>query len=332
MRRAAALLVACAAWGCSRPQAATPLVAAEGVGLRILRSEVDAKAAGQILHLKLQENETRRAILEDMIYNELLKKEAEARHLTPDALLKAEVQYDQTPPKPEEVQAIYDRYRANLGNRTVQEATPQIVQAILEHRADEARAAFAKKLTEKWGVRIHLPPPRLDVKVPSDAPALGPANAPVTVVEFADYQCPFCQRAESQVETVLEKSGKKVRFVLLDFPLDKHTQALPAAEAAHCAADQGKFFEYRHSLLASPGEFSEEDLVQRADSLKLNLPTFKACLTSKRHEAEVKRSFEEAAALGVSATPTFFVNGLVVEGMVSPERLQELIDAELAGS
>ena len=219
---------------------------------------------------------------------------------------------------------------ASLRNRTVKEAKEEIIAAVLRQRSEVARSNFAKSLIKKWNVHIHLPPPRVDVKVPEGAPALGPASAPITLVEFADYQCPFCQRAEARVETILEKNPKTVRFVLLDFPLEMHSQAMPAAEAAHCAGDQGKFFEYRHSLLSVPGPFDEEDLLHRADSLKLNVPTFKECVDSKRHEPVIKTSFDEARVLGVSATPTFFVNGRILEGF-SDEGLQELIDSELSG-
>jgi protein-disulfide isomerase len=132
------------------------------------------------------------------------------------------------------------------------------------------------------------------------------------------------------VEGLLEKNPKTVRFVLRDFPLDmKHPRSLPAAEAAHCAGDQGKFFEYRHSLLAEPGSLDDADLLRRAEALHLNAVPFRTCLAARRHEEEIRRSFDEAQALGINATPTFFVNGRYLEGLRSQAQLQELVDSEL---
>jgi protein-disulfide isomerase len=327
VRRLLAVLAVSFCFGC-RPR---PDLVAEGGGVRITRKDLEAKTAARMLSLKNQEYETERTALEGIVFEELLKKEAAERKITPEAVLDADVKVDTTPPDPQQVDGIYKANKAALAGRSEADGRAEVVRAILDRRREEARLEYEHELIRKSGVKVRLEPPRVDLQVPKDAPSLGPKNAKVTLVEFADYQCPFCQQAEAQVEALLGKNPDTVRFVLLDFPLDmRHARALPAAEAAHCAGEQGKFFEYRHSLLGIPGSFDDEDLAHRASDLRLDLKAFSACYSSKRHEAEIKKSFDEAQALGVSATPTFFVNGRVVEGIRSQSQLQELVDEALS--
>jgi protein-disulfide isomerase len=327
------LLLALLPAACARPRSpgASPEIVAEAGDVRVTRVELEAEAAGRLLPLKSQEYDTLRESLEDLLFERLVKREAQARRVSPEVFVQGELKLDRSAPDPKEVEAIYQANRDRLGQRSVADAKAEIVRLLEEERAREARSAFRKDLFHKAGVRVYLPPPRLNLQVPADAPVLGPPDARVTLVEFADYQCPYCQQAESIVEGILDKNPKTVRFVLRDFPLDtKHARALPAAEAAHCAEDQGKFFEYRRSLLGTPGNLSDEDLVRRAEGLHLKTDAFRTCLAARPHEAEIRKSFEDARALGVSATPTFFVNGRYVEGLRSEGQLQDIIDSELA--
>jgi protein-disulfide isomerase len=331
MRRSAVVLALLSLLSC-RSRAPQPAeLVAEGGGVTVTRKQLDEKTAPRMLSLRNQEYETQRGALEEIVFDELLKKEAAARKTTPAEVLRTDVKVDETPPDPQQIDAIYRANRAALAGRTEEEGRAQVVRAIMDRRREEARFDYEKELIRKSGVKVRLEPPRVDLKVPKDAPSMGPKNAKVTVVEFADYQCPFCQQAEAQVEGLLGKNPETVRFVLLDFPLDmKHARALPAAEAAHCAGEQGKFFEYRHSLLSNPGSLDDEDLAHRASDLRLDVPKFQACYASKRHESEIRESFDTAQALGVSATPTFFVNGRYVEGIRSQAQLQELVDDALS--
>ena len=130
----------------------------------------------------------------------------------------------------------------------------------------ERRAAFEKGLRDAARVAVRLEAPRAAVAIPAGAPVERPGDAPVTLVEFTDYQCPYCHRAQAVVDQVLARYSGKVRLVHLDFPLDGHPGAVPAARAARCAAEQGKFWEYHRSLMTAPGTLDAADLAGRASA------------------------------------------------------------------
>ena len=160
---------------------------------------------------------------------------------------------------------------------------------------------------------------------------LGPAEAPVTIVEYTDYQCPFCVRAQTTVDEILERYAGKVRLVYRDLPLDFHPRAFEASRAARCAGDQQRFWEYHRGLLIEPGDFGDADLERRAADLGLDTATFGECLASERHSADIRASLEEASRLGVRSTPTFFINGRRIAGAQPLEKFVAIIEEELAG-
>jgi len=161
---------------------------------------------------------------------------------------------------------------------------------------------------------------------------MGPADAQITMVAFSDYQCPYCHRAQTTVEELLAKYEGKIRFVHRDYPLDFHKGALPAARAARCAGEQGRFWDFHRNLLARLTDFSTEDLTGRAGEMSLDMSEFEACFDSERYTKEIKASFAAGRAIGVTATPTFFINGRRLEGAKPLEEFQELIEEELAVS
>ena len=172
--------------------------------------------------------------------------------------------------------------------------------------------------------------PRRAIAVLADDPSVGPASARVTVVEFADFQCPFCRRMSDTLRQVRQRYGDRVRIVWKDFPLTKiHQQAMPAAQAARCAAEQGRFWDYHDRLFAAPA-LDAATLRQHAVALALDLPRFNACVDSSKYAETVQRSRNEALALGLTSTPTLFVNGRMIKGAKSYDLLAGLIDEELA--
>src|SRR5688572_21127078 len=154
---------------------------------------------------------------------------------------------------------------------------------------------------------------------------LGPATAPITLVEFLDYECPYCHRVQGVVEQVLKQFPGKVRFVHRDFPLDDiHPQAMKAARAARCAGEQGKFWQYHKRLLVEPGH-DDENLRNKAAAEGLNEGKFQTCLASNRYDAAIRQAADQGRELGVSGTPTFFVNGRRLVGIRSAEDFAKLI-------
>jgi len=159
-----------------------------------------------------------------------------------------------------------------------------------------------------------------------EAPELGPEDAPVTVVEYSDYRCPACRKAHEVVKRVRERNEGRVRWVYRDFPLERHEGAREMAEAAHCAGEQGLFWEYQDAMFHAEEAPDREGLAAQAGRLGADENAFRACLESGRHRERVDRSIREGRQAGVSATPTFFVNGRMAGGAPSEEHLQEMID------
>jgi len=164
-------------------------------------------------------------------------------------------------------------------------------------------------------------------------PAVGPTDAPITIVEFSDYQCPFCGKWYDDVWSRLKTEyAGKIRFVYRDFPLFSiHPEAGPAAEAAECAGDQNKYFEFHDLLFSNQNNLGQATYEKYASQLSLDMTKFKECLTTGKYKPEISSDYEFASNLGVNSTPTFFVNGIPLIGAQPYEVFKQLIDKELAG-
>jgi protein-disulfide isomerase len=167
--------------------------------------------------------------------------------------------------------------------------------------------------------------------VSRDDPAQGPENAPVTIVEFSDYQCPYCKLWHDEVlSRLLVDYAGQIRFIYRDYPLSGHPEAQSAAEAANCAGDQDAYWEFHEALFGEQYGYGRSAYEQYARDLGLDVEAFTTCLDSNRYQDEVLNDFRDGIRLGVSSTPTFFINGTQVVGAQPYEVFKQLIDAELA--
>jgi protein-disulfide isomerase len=177
-----------------------------------------------------------------------------------------------------------------------------------------------------------MEPPRMQVGVDTTR-MRGNRDAPITIVEFSDYQCPFCARVQPTLRDVLAKYQGKVRLSFRDLPIREiHPQAEPAAIAARCAGEQGKYWEF-HDLIyqnQSAAKLANAGLLEHARTLQLDVKAFEACQTSGKFKTALERDIDEAANLGVSGTPGFFVNGIFLNGAVPLDEFVKAIDRELA--
>ena len=176
------------------------------------------------------------------------------------------------------------------------------------------------------------PVQRYDVPEDGD-PAIGPADAPITIIEFSDFECPYCQRWHTEVfERIRNDYPDEVRIVFRDFPLKSiHPNAVPAAEASNCALEQEAFWEYSEALFSGEHVLSDDSYLAIAEELELDVAAFEECYTSRRYADEVEADYQYAGNLGVRSTPTFFLNGLPIVGAQPYEVFKEVIDKELAG-
>jgi len=166
-----------------------------------------------------------------------------------------------------------------------------------------------------------------------DDPILGSEDARITIIEFSDYECPFCKQWHLEVwPKIQEKYGDQVRLVYRDFPLSSiHANAIPAAEAANCAGEQDQYWGFNEQLLSGDMEFNRTSYEKMAQNLNLDLASFQECLDENRFQKEVEDDMNYAAELGVRSTPTFFINGLAVVGAQPFDVFEKIIDMELAG-
>ncbi len=313
-----------------KPDAAAPATTASGT--TPVATVGDKPITLQDLALAMlaqQEFDARRQALDNLINDQLLDREAAAKGTTRDKLMESEVNAKIPDPPQSEVDAWYEQNKGRLGAQTKEQLAPQVSAMLKNQKLGDAQRTYLKSLRDKYGVKVMMEPPRIEVSLDDDA-VKGPAKAPVTIVEFSDYQCPFCSRAETTVQEVLKKYGDKVRLVYRDYPLGFHQNAQKAAEAAECAKEQGKFWEMHGAMFANQGKLAVPDLIETAGGIGIDKEKFKTCVETSKYQQEVQKDFQEGSRYGVSGTPTFFINGIKMVGAKGVDSFAEIIDAELA--
>lgn len=313
-----------------------PVVAEVG-GRTITLGEVDAKwqefDAAERARVTQLLYQNRRNMLDLIIGDVLIEEAARKAGMSVDAYTERELGKRARAVSDPDIQAFYEENKERTQGRTLQELRGPITDFLGSQRKQQARAQLVDELSNASGkVRVTLEPPRTAVEVAEDDPAHGAQNAPVTIVEFSDYQCPFCARVTPTMAKVMETYGGKVRRVFKDFPLPNHPLAPKAAEAARCAGDQGKYWEMHDRLFANQGALEVTDLKQTAGSLGLKQADFDQCLDSGKWTAKVQADLAQGEKLGVNSTPTVYVNGRPLIGAQPFEQFKQVIDEELARS
>ena len=300
------------------------------VGQRtISRAELEEHVRPKLIEIENEKYEALRDGLEELVADELEKQEAKARGITVDDLQRQEVAAKIAPPTDEEIQKLFDENKAQLGGQSLDQIKPRIVEYLKQQKTDQRRAAFIEELKKKYKTTVALRPPVIDIGTAGRPEKGGGAKAPVTIVEFSDYQCPFCSRAEVTVDQVMKAYGDKVRLVFRDFPLPMHAQARGAAEAANCASAQGKFWPYHGKLFANQSALGDDKLKEYAKDLGLDTAKFEQCLAAKPFKAAIDKDIADASKVGVTGTPAFFINGRMLSGAQPFEKFKEVIDEEL---
>jgi protein-disulfide isomerase len=231
-----------------------------------------------------------------------------------------------------EVAAFYEQNKERAQGRTLDQLRGEIKPYLEERRRQQARAMLVEELKAKSGgsVKVMLDPPRYTVPTSDEDPVRGNPAAPVTIVEFSDYQCPFCARVNPTLDRVRQTYGDKVKIVFKDFPLGNHPQAPKAAEAARCAGEQSKYWEMHDAMFANQRALDVPALKQTARAIGLNGATFDQCLDSGKWAAAVSSGTALGEKMGVNSTPTLYINGRAVIGAMPFENFKAIIDEELA--
>jgi protein-disulfide isomerase len=305
---------------------------AELDGEAITAEEVEKTLGAPLARLQEQIYLIKRQKVEALIAERLLAKEAAKRGISVQALLDAEVTGKAGLVADQEIDVAYQANKAQL--RGEEASLREQIRAQLQNQKLAAqRQAFLRSLRSEARVVVHLKaPPVFRAEVAMDgAPFKGPATAPVTIVKFEDFHCPFCKRVQPALTEILSRYGDKVRLVHRDFPIDRlHPEASKAHEAARCANDQEKFWAYHDVLYANAPKGSPEQLKAYAQEVGLDLAAFEHCLNSGKYQAAVQQDVEGRTHAGVTGTPAFFINGQLISGAQPVDSFVRVIDEELA--
>ena len=304
-------------------------VAAKVGDKSITLAELDSKAAANLMKVRQQEFDVRAQALDQMIQDELFEREAKAKGVTKDKLIETEIAAKAPAPTQAEVDAYYEANKARMGTQTKEQISPQISAMLKQQKMAGVQADYVKALRQKYGVKVLIEPPRVEVSTDDDPVRGGGTGAPVTIVEFSDFQCPYCSKAEGVVDEVMKKYGDKVRLVYRDYPLSFHPNAENAAMASECAQEQGKYWEMHKAMFANQAKLLAADLVETAGTLGMDKDKFKTCLDTGKFRSEVQKDFQDGQKAGVSGTPTFFINGVMIVGARDVASFTEIIDREL---
>ncbi len=300
-------------------------VVAEVGGVKVTLAELEQQESAKLLSAHYQYYQAQSKALEDLIDKKLLEQKAASENLTVDQLIDRDIKSKVSDPTEDQMKVYYEGLETDQPYEAVR---GKILDKIRQLRTDKVRAAYVKALRAQTTVTIALAPPRANVDV-ADAQVLGPKSAQVTLVEFADYECPYCQKVAADVKKLKADFGDKVAFTYKDFPLPMHARAEKAAEAARCASKQSKFWEFHDELFHSK-ELDVDQLKAQARALKLDSDQFDKCLDSGEQAAAVERDRKEGMRLGITGTPSFFVNGHYLSGALDYAALRQVVEQQLA--
>jgi protein-disulfide isomerase len=285
-----------------------------------------------IYRIQLDAYEIEKAKADQMVDDLLLIAEANRRQIGPEQIIRTEISEKVRTPTEAEVSKFYADNKARIGG-DLNSVRNQLVLHIQGQDRERLEKELSARLRKNADIRWLITEPQAPIQAIStdDDPSIGPSGAPVTIVEFTDFQCPACSAMHPVLEEVLKAYGDRVRFVVRDFPLQQHEWAKKAAEAANAAKAQGKFFEYAALLFQRQKALDLASLKKYASELGLDRVKFDAELDKGVYAAEVKHDMDDGEIYGVGSTPSIFINGVLLKTL-SAEGLREAIDRAAAGN
>ena len=306
-------------------------------GKAITQSDVEKAAATEFQQLERECSNNRHTLVENklkqMVQDTMVEAEAKTKGVSKDQLIADATKA--APVTDADVDKFYDENKAQIPpNVTKEQVVPRIKQYLEQQRQTEARTAFYASLETKYKADYMMEAVRVPVDAATyAAPTEGPATAPIQIVEFSDFQCPFCSRLLPTLAQVKQKYGDKIHLTFRQYPLPIHNNAPKAAEAALCANDQGKFWQMHDAMFADQAGLAADGLKAKAAKIEgLKTADFNSCLDSGKHAEEVKKDIAAGSAAGVNGTPAMFVNGRFISGAVPLDDITKVIDDELKHS
>jgi protein-disulfide isomerase len=307
----------------ARPEKPIAIVGGESIYERDYLASVEA----QVQKVRQQEYELRRQALDDVINKKLLAEEAKRKGTTPEEILAG---LDKQVPEPSEEQVeqqlVQQMFGGGISGNMSKE---QIREDMIQRVKDQVHEVYYQALRDRAGVKVYLLPPRQVAGI-DPARIRGNPDAPITIVEFSDFQCPYCLQAYTTVKELLKKYDGKVRLAYRDLPLSETESEMPGGGAAsRCAGEQGKFWEYHDLLFENQDYYGQLAFEDFATQLNLDIKAFNTCMESGKYKPMIKADFDEGIRLGARGTPYFFINGVPVNGARPQADFEQVIEAEL---
>ena len=294
----------------------------------ITESELDDMVGSAMVSLRQQMYQAKISRLQSEIYQRLVAEKATAEGMTSGEYLKKNIADKMVEPDEGEIVKVMSQYRSQLDADDLK-ARQQVAEALKQRQQLELQEELRKTLFVEARVRILLQPPRVTVAIGQGTPSRGPADAPIVLVEFTDYQCPYCVRVQPTITALMERYDGQIRHVFKNLPLPNHSQAQLAGEAALCAQDQGKYWEFHDWLFANQRTMNRGTMVAQAGELEMDTALFEACIDQKTYAAAVSADAKEARSFGITGTPGFLINGRVLSGAQPIEAFEVVINEEL---
>jgi protein-disulfide isomerase len=318
-----------------RPHLAPGAVVATIDGHAVTLQDLDGEIAPQLGQLdhKFQSDtfELRKQELDEIVVKRLVEAEAKKEGTTEDAWLKKHVEGEIPEAGDVDAKKFYDENSARMAGHSFDQAKPKIIAFLTDQKRRLAAEKVFGALKSKAKVEILLEEPAADVE--AVGPSAGPENAPVTIVEFSDFQCPFCSKVEPTIKRVMAEYAGKVRLVFRDYPLPFHEHAQKASEASHCAEAQAKYWPMHDALFANQEKLDVDGLKKLAAGVAgMDQAKFDKCLDSGQMADAVANNTKAGEAAGITGTPRFFVNGRPLDGAQPYEEFKAAIDRALVRS
>lgn len=295
-------------------------------GTRLTTADLERKNPARLFQARNAFYEAKRKAVDEYVEEYLLERQAKKEGIPVAELLEKHVNSTIAKDPSEESLRVY--YEGIDTPESFDAIKGKISDHLRQRRIAKARAAYVQSLKSASNIAIRVAPPRAGVSA-TNAPVRGSLDAPVTIIEYADYECPYCQQIQPALDKLETEYKGRIAFVYKDVPLPMHANAQKASEATHCAGVQGKYWEL-HDLLAKSKRLDIASLKQGARDLHLDGAAFDKCLDSGEKAEIVKGHLAEAQSLGLQGTPSFFINGRFFSGALSYEKLREVVDEEIA--
>jgi len=311
------------------PKSTAPLATVDGQPLT--DEDLAPYVQSQLRPLREQEYQIKKKALDALITQRVLESEAKKKGFTTDKLLEQEVDAKVAEPTDVELNAVYAIQKEQL-NRPFEEVKPQLQQNLKRAKIQQARQEYSAHLREKAKIAVLLGPPRVQVGF-DPARVRGNPKAKVMIVEFSDFQCPYCGQVEATLKNVLAKHEGAVALAFRDMPITQiHPFAQGAAEASRCTGEQGKYWEYHDLLFGDQNGLDRNGLIAKAAKLQLDAKQFDSCISSEKFKAQVQQDNQDGLRAGVSGTPGFFINGIFMSGAQPEATFEKAIEEQLTAA